>query len=240
MILYRFWYSFFMSKHGDLIETVPLIFSSLTNSDAIFYSPSISGELYTGPIETRDARLAIGAMTNLVNAATRASSKVRQALSWRGYNVGATAIMVNFDTGMMGYLDGCNVKPSPGDSELNIHAEQMAISKGRRAGLTKVVGLSVFADPDNADANPTNRPTLAPCGRCTEMFTDIPEINDTTLILGTNQYLTTCELYTFGELTGNREPLLGKPFSLETDNDLETYDREIKPILIPYILGMFS
>lgn len=228
-----------MPKPGELIDSVPHIYTSLTESDALFYSPSISGELYTGPVETRDARLAIGALTNLVNAATRASNKAEQALSWRNYNVGSTSIMVNFDTGMMGYLDGCNIKPSAGDSDLNIHAEQMAISKGRRAGLTKAVGIAVFADPNNADANPAERPTLAPCGRCTDMFSVIPEIEDTTLILGTNQNFTTCELYTFGEMSGKIEPLLERTFSLETDYDLEIYDREIKPGLVPQILNMF-
>jgi cytidine deaminase len=229
-----------MSENKDLIDAVPVIFSSLTQSDTVFFSPSISGELYTGPPETRDARLAIGALTNLVHAATRASRIAEQAISWRNYNVGSTAIMVNFDTGKMGYIGGCNIKPSEGDSNLNIHAEQMAISKGRRGDLTTVVGLSVFADPNNFDANPTSRPTLAPCGRCIDMFAEIPEIVDTTLILGTNQNFDTCELYTFGELTGKNKPLVGNTFSLETENDLEGYDRDIKPQLVPKILEVFS
>lgn len=131
----------------DLIDSIPGAFNTLGEDDRLFYSPSISGELYTGPDETRDARLAIAALTHLVFGAVMSREAAKQAISWRKFNVGATAIMVNFEQGAMGYLNGFNVKPASGTSELNIHAEQMAISKGRKAHLDRVVALSVIANP---------------------------------------------------------------------------------------------
>ncbi len=225
----------------DLIDEVPPIFLQLYEYEHIVTSPSLTGELYTGPLETVEARMALGALPKLVHAIDRAKSNSNLALSWRNYNVGSSAVMCNFETGRIGFLDGYNVKPSENDSSLNLHAEQIAIAKGRYHGLNKVIGITVYADPINDDANPNGHPTLRPCGRCTDMFTEIPEVDERTLVLGSNQDMSICELYTVGSLLDPSTPkLVDRTFSLQSEDDLQHYDREINPYLIHPIFNMFG
>jgi cytidine deaminase len=225
----------------DIIDEVPRSFLALQADEHVFNSPTLRGEVYSGPPGTLEARTAIGALTKLVHAADRAKENSTLALSWRSYNVGSSAIMCNFETGQMGFFSGFNVKPDKGQSSLNLHAEQVAIAKGRAQGLNKVVGISVYADPNDTDANPNEHATLRPCNRCVQMFVDIPEVNDTTLVLGTNTDLSVCELYSAGSLVDQDKPrLVEEPFALQTESDLEYYDRVIQPQLILPILNLYA
>ncbi len=232
----------------DLISEVPKTFLGLSEKENIIFSPSLAGELYTGPPETLEARTAIATLTGLVHAAYRAKNAADLALSWRNYNVGASAVMCNFEKGYIGYLDGYNVKPSPGDSEINLHAEQVAIAKGRMRGLNRVMGIAVFADPDNDDANPLGTETLRPCGRCTEMFQVTPEVDERTLVLGTNLNFTKCELYTVGALQKAQtednklihDKLVSDPFPLAAEEDFDYYDRCLKPHLTMAVFALYG
>jgi cytidine deaminase len=225
----------------DIVDSVPRSFLALQVDEHVFSSPTLRGELYSGPPETLEARTAIGALTKLVHAADRAKENSSLALSWRNYNVGSSAIMCNFETGQMGFFSGFNVKPDQGQSSLNLHAEQVAIAKGRAQGLNRVIGISVFADPTDDDANPDNNATLRPCNRCVQMFVDIPEVTDNTLVLGTNEDLSVCELYTAGSLVQPEMPkLVPGHFALQSEHDLEYYDREIQPQLILPILSLYG
>jgi cytidine deaminase len=224
----------------DLIGEVPEAFLGLHPFEFIFPSPTLLGEVYSGPPGWLEAQMAIGAMSKLVHAADRAKDSSLFALSWRNYRVGSSAFMCNFETGNMGFLDGFNVKPDSKASSLNLHAEQIAIAKGRAQGLNRVIGITVYADPDNDDANPNKYTTLRPCGRCVEMFKSIPEVTENTLILGTNLDLSECELYTARSLFDQNVPMLvPEPFALVTEDDLTYYDRNIQPYLINPMYEMF-
>lgn len=224
----------------DLIAEVPATYLGLLNYENIVISPSVKGELYTGAPETLEARTAIGALTGLIQGMERAKSFAPFAQSWREYKVGASVMMCNFQTGAMSYLSGCNVKPQTGKEGVNIHAEQMAIAKGRNQGLNRVLGIAVFADPIDDDANPNKLPTLPPCRRCVEMFVHAPEVDDKTIIISTNPDYSACELYTVGTLSSKAPKLVAQPFSLREDEDLVAYDRTIKPHLIAPIYEMFG
>ncbi len=225
----------------DLIDQVPPVFLQLSDYEHIVTSPSLTGELYTGSLETAEARMTLGALPKLVHAIDRAKSNSILAQSWRNYNVGSSAVMCNFETGRVGFLDGYNIKPSEGDGYLNLHAEQIAIAKGRYNGLNKVIGITVYADPINDDANPNGHPTLQPCMRCTDMFEEIPEVDEKTLVLGSNLDLSVCELYTVGSLFSPGTPkLVDKTFSLQKAEDLQHFDREINPYLVHPIFSMFG
>lgn len=232
----------------DLISQVPASELVLEPHERAIESYALKGFIYTGPPETIEARTAIGALTGLVNAIYRAQNSSSFARSWRGYKVGASAAMGNFDTGFMGYFDGYNVKPEEGSDGLNLHAEQIAIAKGRILKLNRVLGIAVYADPVNDDANPYANPTLRPCGRCVGMFESIPEVDDRTLVLGSNLDLSVCELYTFGALKKAKiddgkfihEKLVEQPFGLKTEEDLEHYDRNIKTLLTLTIMALYD
>lgn len=225
---------------ADIVDTVPAAFRALGEYEYVITSPTLRGEVYSGPPETLEARTAIGALSKLVHAADRAKESSSLAMSWRSYNVGSSAIMCNFETGQMGFLDGYNVKPDSGDSSINLHAEQVAIAKGRSKALNRVIGISVYADPANDDANPDSYPTLRPCNRCVQMFVDIAEVEPSTLVLGANIDLSVCELYSVESLIDPKVPkLVEKPFALQTEGDLEYYDREIQPQLFQPILNLF-
>lgn len=232
----------------NLIDQVPELFAQLTKHEYIFESPSLRGDLYTGPAETLEARTAIGALTGLVHGANRAELASQNAVSWRNFNVGASASMCNFKTGRMGFLDGYNVKPKENSSSLNLHAEQIVLRKGRDNGLDRMVGIAVYADAVDDNANPYNTATLRVCGRCVTMFATAPEVDDRTIILGTNLDMSMCELYTFGALKSARlennalthDLLVPESFSLQSEEDLEQYDREIKPKLVSTIYNLYS
>lgn len=223
----------------DLIEDVPERYLVRSIYDVIGYSAALTGEFPVGPVETIEASTAMAALTGLVFAANRARNAAAWAQSWRDYRVGATAAMVNFETGAIGYMDGHNVKPGP-DSEINLHAEQIAVAKGRRNGLNRLIGIAVYADPDNDDANPQHYATLRPCKRCIGMLDLAPEADERTLVLGTNPDLSICELYTFGRLLYEQPTGFSiGPFSLKSDADLDHYDRAIQPYLLAPITKLY-
>ena len=56
------------SETTDLVECVPEIYRDLGIDEKIVYSPSIAGKIYSGPKETRLARLAIASLTGLIFA----------------------------------------------------------------------------------------------------------------------------------------------------------------------------
>lgn len=232
-----------MTFRRDLIAEVPEAFVRLSERDRVMSLPSLRGELSTGPIETLEARTAIAALTGLVFAAKRASEAARNAISWRNYRVGATAVMVDFASGRLGYLDGYNVKPRDGMDGINLHAEQIAVAKGRRHGLSRLVAMAVCADPEDPNANPLSLPTLRPCNRCIDMLVATPEADERTLILGVSPDFSQCEVYTFGSLTDADRPnstLTQVPFALNTEGDLDIYDRLTQPQLIPAINAMYT
>ena len=225
----------------DIIDAVPAAFLTLGAGEYVHDSPTLRGEMYAGPPETLEARTAVGALSKLVHAADRAKDSSGRALSWRNYNVGASAVMFNFELGQFGLFDGFNVKPETGTSSLNLHAEQVAIAKGRSRGLNKVIGISVYADPFDDDANPNMHATLPPCSRCVQMFADIPEVSPNTLVLGSNLDLSVCELYTIASLTDPAIPkLVDEPFSLQTEDDLEHYDRVIRPAIFFTVMNLYT
>lgn len=232
-----------MAYSPDLIANVPQRYLQPLRIDRIVYSPSLRGEVWTGPPVTLAARTTIAALTGLVFAAQQAIHARSLAESWRDYKVGATAAMVDFDTGSLGYLSGYNVKPSQNDSATNLHAEQVAVAKGHLYGLTRLVGIAINADPQCSDANPLSLPTLRPCKRCVDMLEAAPEVDERTLVLGTAPDLGICEIYPFGSLTGATrpdDPFSLTPFSLKTEGDLETYDNVIQPQLIGAINDMYG
>ncbi|MEJ0072545.1 MAG: hypothetical protein WDN27_00390 [Candidatus Saccharibacteria bacterium] len=227
----------------DLIDAVPAVYRQPAPHEYILRPLSLRRDpAFGGPAETLEARAAIAAVTGLVLALERSKKAAESAVSWRDYRVGACAAMVDFEHGLLAYFGGYNVKPAQAGG-LNLHAEQVCLAKGRYNGLNRALGIAILADPADADANPHRTPTLCPCSRCITMFEDAPEVDERLLILGANEDLSVCELYTFGQIRNQgaeRELLHPKPFSLRSEADLETFDHDIKPQLVMPIYELYG
>jgi hypothetical protein len=75
------------------------------------------------------------------------------------------------------------------------------------------------------------------------MFESAEEIDARTLVLGTNLDFSKCELYTVGDLyndTAKSDLAKLGPLALQTEADLEYYDREIKPYLVSSIYDLYQ
>ncbi len=219
----------------DFISEVPQ--HSLTPHSLDRVTSLLSRELRPQGYQPR--LVGIAAINSLIWEIRAANMISETARSWRNYRVGAAVLAYNFENPAMGSFVGANFKPEEGGGP-NIHAEQAALAKARTAGLDHAIGIAVWGDPSDLDANPSQSPTLRPCRRCSEMFTTAPEVHPDTLILSGNTDLTTCEFYTAGELAKYYEdpeargPISEVPsYSLADDMDDDWY---MANIFIPYLL----
>lgn len=136
------------------------------------------------------------ALNQLVLLTRRAETASFQAVSWRPipFRVGAAAVAGDIRSKRMGILTGFNIKPSE-SKDINIHAEQMALEKMRRTGLSKVYALAVWGEPQPDQQSGIVSPTLHPCGLCREMLTEMDEVTDQTIIASGNVDFSICEVY---------------------------------------------
>lgn len=228
---------------SDLISEVPKAFLQRHTFDNFVQSPFRRS--YSSSFDRR--LVALQALSSVALLLKQPIEARDIALSWRDYRVGSVVLAYNLETGAMGTFVGGNVKPQP-EGGLNLHAEQIAIAKARAASMSDVMAISVIADPNNQDANPTGAPTLRPCRRCSKMFEDSAEVDGRTRIFSTDLDLTACETYTAGELSAYykdphaRGPINSiPPFSLQSDEDVEIYDYTIKlPHLVQQVNVLYS
>lgn len=224
---------------ADLIEAVPRSLLSDDHLDITRYSPAIADLIERqSPYPKEFLPLLAAATTGLVSAIYLSKRAAERAYSWRDYRVGAVALAYNFADNTFGTLRGYNFKTSANKADVDVHAEQMAIAKARASGLNQVLGIGIWADPNDQDANPSSAPTLRPCQRCSDMFEAVPEVSTNTFIMSAGGDFTQCEIYTAGELaeyyTNDQEaPAPGElePFSLATNADCDKFDRTILPVL---------
>lgn len=224
-----------MTNTIDLIDAVPSAYTVCDPTEQPIQSFSLTA-LRQQVYPPAEFLIACQSLPTLAGTLNKAQEALILARSHREYLVGAVAVMFNLERGEMAILKGFNIKPQKGSVGDNLHAEQIAIAKGRRLGLNMLAAISVIADPDDLDANPSKHPTLPPCTRCTEMFKTAPEVSEKTIVLGANLDSTICELYTVGHLYNpyNAEDnphgvkkIVDGTFALQTDADLDYFDDAI-------------
>lgn len=224
-----------MTNTIDLINAVPAAYTVCDPTEQPIQSLSLAA-LRRQDYPPAEFLVACQSLPTLAGTLNKAQEALALARSHREYLVGAIAVMFNLDRGEMAILKGYNIKPLKGDGGDNLHAEQIAIAKGRRLGLDILAAISVIADPDDADANPRKLPTLPPCPRCTNMFDTAPEVSENTIVLGANLDLTVCELYSVGHLynpydeednPAGVKKIVDGTFALQTDADLDYFDHDI-------------
>lgn len=216
---------------SELIKDVPEVFLAMQEHDAVM---PLYGQNYD------HSQVAIASLNTFIWQVRTAARTAQLAESWRDYKVGSSVLGYNFKERIMGITNGMNIKPQQESGGWNLHAEQIALAKAERFNLNHIFGIAVIGDESDLDANPEQHPTLRPCRRCSDMFTDIDAIGDETLVLSATRDLGACELYSVKELRdhyagqGSDATLSEVPVhSLSDDMNDVDYTEEI---LIPYLL----
>ncbi len=206
------------------ISEVPNEYLEPTKLDMVTWLP---GEYYDPALMT------FGSLGMFALLTRRAQESAKRAVSWRGFKVGAAALAVNLEDKRMGTVVGMNIKPAE-DSQTNIHAEQVAVAKARAFGLSRILALNVWGEPQADSTSGIISPTLHPCGLCRTFLCrpEAPEITDQTFIMSGNGDFSYCEIYTPSELAAyhaapaeQRQPLLALSLSDETLHDPEADNR---------------
>lgn len=125
----------------------------------------------------------------------RTSEFREKAMSYRGFNVGAGAMVLQGNR--VGRVFGFNAKFDETDS-VNIHAEDLVTAKATDAGFDRISVLAVIGPIQEDHVSGRCMPTLHPCGRCREMLRESPLISDDTLIVTAKPDFTAIELATLG------------------------------------------
>ena len=140
-------------------------------------------------------------LNHLASLILKAQIAATHANSWRDKIVGATAFAIDPEQQKIGILSGFNVKPQQADGPTNIHAEQMAIERTRHAGFKHIAALAIWGEPESDEASGTTPLTLHPCDLCTDFMEAAPEIDQSTAFISGNSDFSTCETYSFDDLS---------------------------------------
>lgn len=120
---------------------------------------------------------------NLLFALVKAREARTHAVSWRHFDVGAAIMALRTNTSLLRYISGVNIKPEE-NSEINIHAEQLALSKLAADGFDMVSMVAVVGEIQNDQQSKKVMHTLHPCGLCRTVLLQSPLIdNERTLIV---------------------------------------------------------
>lgn len=119
----------------------------------------------------------------LIDLAQKAANE--HAVSYRGFNVGASAYVVSTEHQRAGFLFGGNLTPYKGAPKRC--AELEVVTKARQRGFDRVVALATFGPSDFGDVNAVQSPTLHPCAECRTMLDGEPIVPDDTLIITGNE-----------------------------------------------------
>ncbi|HET9174114.1 MAG TPA: hypothetical protein VFN56_02420 [Candidatus Saccharimonadales bacterium] len=120
------------------------------------------------------------------------------AVSYRGFKVGAAALVTNVD-GEIRIFDGANYKLRKDDE--TICAEKSVLNKVIKNKFDRVIAM-VVSGPIQPDRHSgLELPTLHPCGDCRTLLSVAPQVQDNTFIMPVHPTLDTYELYSRREIT---------------------------------------
>lgn len=130
----------------------------------------------------------------------RAREAREYAVSWRDFKVGAAIVALSQDApSRLQILTGINIKPDE-NSELNGHAEQMALCMASDRAFDAVSIVAVVGETQNDQQSGLGMATLHPCGKCRSFMDDSPPIKQDTLIVSALPSLQTIEVSTLDGL----------------------------------------
>ena len=113
----------------------------------------------------------------------RAISAIAEGKSWRGFQVGAAAL-VEDDFGNVEIFHGSNIKLEKDGPKTC--AEQMAIQKAQAAGFNNFLAIAVAGEPQLDEESGRFPLTLHPCDGCRDLLLAHPGIKYTTIVITTH------------------------------------------------------
>jgi cytidine deaminase len=108
-----------------------------------------------------------------------------RAVSYRFFNVGASACAISFELQRIGYFFGANLTPHKGAPKRCAEMEVLAKAKDR--GFDKIIALAIFGPSKFDDVQKLVAPTLHPCAECRTKLDESDLITDDTLVVTTNE-----------------------------------------------------
>lgn len=116
------------------------------------------------------------------------------AVSHRNFNVGAGILALKPQVARKQFFSGINAKPES-VTQVNIHAEQLAIQKAKDRGFTVIRIVAVVGETQEDTQSGHQMCTLHPCGLCRTAMENSPLIdNDKTLVVTALPDLRTIEV----------------------------------------------
>lgn len=124
--------------------------------------------------------LSIPTPDQVLNMLLKARDSRVLAESYRGFNVGASGLVISADGSDRLIKHGANFKDASGQSDIDIHAEELVL-KRLRAG-DKLAILAVVGYPQADHGSGLLSPTLHPCFKCRTMLGNSEHVADNTLV----------------------------------------------------------
>lgn len=167
------------NKPMDVTEKTLRAFSRLPETDSYPFRSRVTPEY------DRNHLILSITPASLLFALHRAREARELAVSYRDFNVGAAIVALGLG-GPASYqvLTGINIKPDE-TSELNGHAEQMAIYKANDRDFNAVSIVAVVGETQADKQSGNHMHTLHPCGLCRDFMGEHPMIDDEATLIAT-------------------------------------------------------
>lgn len=135
------------------------------------------------PVYTSEHLILSQTPANLLLALNRAREAREIAISYRDFTVGASIVGLKANPSFLQFISGLNIKPEE-NSIINIHAEQLALTKLEEDGFDMVSMIAVVGELQADQQSGKTMHTLHPCGLCRDIMLDSPIVdNELTLIV---------------------------------------------------------
>ncbi len=125
------------------------------------------------PIYTSEHLILSQTPANLLLALNRAREARGIAISYRDFTVGASVVGLKANPSFLQFISGINIKPEE-DSVINIHAEQLALTKLEEDGFDMVSMIAIVGELQADQQSGKTMHTLHPCGLCRKVLLSSP------------------------------------------------------------------
>lgn len=159
------------------IDKVSLAISRLLEVDTPYFHSHLNPEY------SSEHLLLSQTPANLLFALVKARQAREHAFSWRHFDVGAAIMALKAKPSLMRFISGVNIKPEE-DSDINVHAEQLALKKLETDNFDMVSMVAVVGEIQHDQQSKKTMHTLHPCGLCRAVLLASPLIDkERTLIV---------------------------------------------------------